>query len=137
MPDTRALALETTQRIRASAGVQSLAPAERAALEQNLARLETALGYGARAADPYAAALDSPVERFNQQFSGAPQASPPPQAAPQPAPPPAGASGPAMLDAFGRRAAEALEAIDFPTFVAGLVTGTFKAIVDASAQQIR
>jgi hypothetical protein len=139
MRDVRALALESTQRVRASAGARALPQAERAALERDLARLEAAFAYGTgAAADPYAATLDSPVERFQQQLAGggAQPAQPTAPANPQPAPAPSPPSSVA-LDPFGRRTAEALEAIDFPKFVAGLVTGTFQAIVDASAQQIR
>jgi hypothetical protein len=38
---------------------------------------------------------------------------------------------------IGERARGALEAVDFPAFVAELIHGTFQAIVDATAQQIR
>ncbi|HET6762715.1 MAG TPA: hypothetical protein VFH27_03560, partial [Longimicrobiaceae bacterium] len=40
-------------------------------------------------------------------------------------------------EAIGERARAALEAVDFPSFVAELIHGTFQAIVDATAQQIR
>jgi hypothetical protein len=39
-------------------------------------------------------------------------------------------------DAIGRRAAALADAIDFPTFVANLVHGTYDAIVDASIKQV-
>jgi hypothetical protein len=38
---------------------------------------------------------------------------------------------------IGERARGALDAVDFPAFVAGLIAGTFQAIVDATTQQIR
>jgi hypothetical protein len=38
---------------------------------------------------------------------------------------------------IGERARAALDAVDFPAFVAGLISGTFQAIVDATTQQIR
>lgn len=41
------------------------------------------------------------------------------------------------VDQFGRRTASALNAIDFPTFISGLITGTFQGIVDSTAQQMR
>ncbi len=54
----------------------------------------------------------------------------PPAQTPQP-------SQAAVTQTIGDRAAAALQAVDFPGFVAALVTGTFKAIVDATAQQVR
>jgi hypothetical protein len=38
---------------------------------------------------------------------------------------------------IGQRAAEALQAVNFPGFVAGLISGVFQAIVDSTAQQLR
>src|SRR5262249_25175833 len=51
--------------------------------------------------------------------------------APAPAPPP-----PPQTSTIGQRAAEALEAVNFPAVVASLLTGAFQAIVDASIQQL-
>ncbi len=59
-----------------------------------------------------------------------------PQAAPAGGP---GASAPPKekaTDAIGRRAAALADAIDFPTFVASLVHGTYDAIVDSSIKQV-
>lgn len=53
--------------------------------------------------------------------------------APAPAPAPAG-TGP--VGRVGEVARATLNAIDFPTFVASLIQGTFQAIVDASIQQM-
>ena len=44
---------------------------------------------------------------------------------------------PSELDQFAGRTHQALQAIDFPHFVSGLISGTFQAIVDATAQQMR
>ena len=53
---------------------------------------------------------------------------------------PSGAPTPApkekATDAIGRRAANLADAIDFPTFVASLVHGTYDAIVDSSIKQV-
>ncbi|WP_175715232.1 hypothetical protein [Burkholderia ambifaria] len=55
---------------------------------------------------------------------------------------PAGGSGASAppkekaTDAIGRRAAALADAIDFPTFVASLVHGTYDAIVDSSIKQV-
>lgn len=54
--------------------------------------------------------------------SGAPGASTPPKEK--------------ATDAIGRRAAALADAIDFPTFVASLVHGTYDAIVDSSIKQV-
>ena len=54
--------------------------------------------------------------------------------APPPAPAPAPSKNP-LADI--RAAGETVDAINFPAFVASLVTGTFKAIVDATSQQLR
>jgi hypothetical protein len=84
------------------------------------------------AADPYAQALD--VLELESKLRPAAARAPAQgdaTAAP-PAPPPV-----RQTAEIGARAATALEAIDFPGFVASLLTGTFQAIVDASAQQIR
>jgi hypothetical protein len=57
-----------------------------------------------------------------------------------PAPTPAGApvaKRPDATEIIGQRVATALEAVAFTDFVAGLVRGTFQAIVDATAQQMR
>ncbi len=99
--------------------------------------------------DPYAQPLDeSPIERDMRQreqqrfVGGGPlpasqrstgQQPPAPTAPPEPtAPPP-----PPGTAQIGDRARRALEAVDFAAFVSGLVTGTFKSIVDATAQQMR
>ena len=40
-------------------------------------------------------------------------------------------------EVLGERARRVLDAVDFPAFVASLIGGTFQAIVDATAQQVR
>ncbi|WP_185643528.1 hypothetical protein [Burkholderia sp. Bp8990] len=70
-----------------------------------------------------------------RQDGALPQAMPAGGAAPA-AP---GGSAPAKekaTDAIGRRAAALADAIDFPTFVASLVHGTYDAIVDSSIKQV-
>jgi hypothetical protein len=76
--------------------------------------------------------------------AGAPGAAPPPPwGAPAPAPvaapaPPApgGAAGSSAVGRAGEVARATLNAIDFPSFVASLIQGTFQAIVNASIQQM-
>src|SRR5437868_1296956 len=78
----------------------------------------------------------------------APAVPPPPQQ-PSPASPsapaasptdggtaPASSSGTSVTGRAGEVARATLNAIDFPSFVASLIQGTFKAIVDASIQQM-
>jgi hypothetical protein len=72
-----------------------------------------------------------------------PRPSPQPSAAAPAAPAPAGGSQPAAggggatpTGRAGEVARATLNAIDFPSFVASLIQGTFKAIVDASIQQM-
>lgn len=131
MADAKGLALEAARRVRLSRGYAGLGASERRVLDRDLSRIEDALAEND--ADPYATSLGSPVEEFQRQLAGGAQPSQTaPQAAPPPPPMPASA-----VDLLGRRTAESLESIDFPRFVAGLVTGTFQAIVDASVQQMR
>src|SRR4051812_37577129 len=95
---------------------QALAPATRDALAQSLGTL--------------AEQLAPPV---------------PPRPAQQPAPAPTPATngttptsggGSTVTGRVGEVARATLNAIDFPSFVASLIQGTFKAIVDASIQQM-
>ena len=137
MGESVSTALEITRGLRTAHGLAELSPGARAAFVRDLDRLDAALtnqryGYAAPQ-DPYAQALD--VSDLEAKLRGGFQ---PPQdraGAPRPAPPPP----PAVKQTaeIGQRAAAALEAIDFPGFVASLLTGTFQAIVDSSAQQVR
>lgn len=118
-PSTSALA--AVQQLRRSRGFAALAEAERGALDRDLERLERALrgqtlGGPDPSADPYAVGL--------AQDPGGP-------AAPPPTPPVPGTAQ------IGRRAADVVEAVNFPGFVASLLQGTFQAIVDATTQQVR
>ncbi len=126
-------ALEITRGLRHAHGLAELSPGARAAFVRDLDRLDATLtnqryGYAAPD-DPYAQALD--VSDLEAKLRGTPP--------PAPAAPPAAPPAPAVKQTaeIGKRAATALQAIDFPGFVASLLTGTFQAIVDASAQQVR
>lgn len=126
------LALETVRRIQESPGFQGLSPREQANLSQDLARISSALSD-----DPWDAALETPLDlqrRLAASRSGNTQ-----QQQQQGEQPPAAPQQPQRQATaeLGARVAETLEAVDFPGFVAGLVTGTFQAIVDATAQQVR
>ena len=127
MTDARQLALDATRRLRDSDGFRRLAATERASFERDLGSLERALGLG----DGWDLALETPLD-LQRRLAGAPERD---QSEPAPAPPRPRPASP--VDLHGQRVGDALEAVDFPGFVAGLVTGTFQAIVDATAQQMR
>src|SRR3954465_3727634 len=84
---------------------------------------------GKSPADPYALALDVPDPTSDPRQQ-------PQQRGAAPAPTPAQPAA-AVTQQIGDRAAAALQAGNSPGFVAALVTGTFQAIVDATAQQVR
>jgi hypothetical protein len=136
MSTQAAAALAATRSIRASQGYAALAHGERQALEADLRRIEGALSAPALSAaaayDPYAMPLETPADLQRMQ-AGLGPAQPQPAA---PAPSPVAPQRPGT-EAIGERARAALEAVDFPSFVAELIHGTFQAIVDATAQQIR
>jgi hypothetical protein len=142
MNDPAAAALAATRSIRQSTGYETLPYAERQALEADLRRIEAALSpapYGAVAAaaahDPYAVSFETPADLQRMRSGGGllPGQQQPVQPQPQQ---PAQAAKPGT-EVIGQRARAALEAVDFPSFVAELINGTFQAIVDATAQQIR
>jgi hypothetical protein len=140
MADKVTTAIEITRGLRRAQGLAELPAGTRAAFMHDLDRLESALAgerYGAPAVDTYAQVLDvlDLETKLRGPTSAAPSrsdASAPPAAAVPPA-------APAVKQTaeIGQRTAAALEAIDFPGFVASLLSGTFQAIVDSSAQQVR
>ena len=142
MTQARDQALEATRRLRASPAFRGLSGGEQAALGRDLERIERALAAQRRyGGDPYAIAAATPDD-LQRDLAGPDSGSPPQQArggnpapapaAPAPAPPP-GKNPLADMKVAG----EIVDAINFPSFVASLVTGTFRAIVDATAQQLR
>jgi len=141
MSDRARLALAAAQALRRSRGYAALEPGERHELDAHLQRLEHALttpGNGQQEPalrDPYAVPLETPADL--QRGFGPQRSSAPPPPAPAAAPPPAVPAPPPGTEVIGARARQALEAVDFPAFVAGLVSGTFQAIVDSTAQQVR
>jgi hypothetical protein len=138
MNDRAALALQVFDQLRQGTAWGGLSAPERASLDHHMNRIAKTLGSPQRApADPYAHLLGTPADLQRQIDQGGAQAGSPtngqapaqPPAAPPPAPP--------ATSQIGQRAADALEAVNFPGFVAALLTGTFKAIVDATTQQVR
>jgi hypothetical protein len=136
MTDRARLALAAAQAVRRSSGYAALETRERQQLDVHLGQLEQALAYGngSEGRDPYAVPLETPAD-LQRGFGPAPRSTPSPTT--QTASPPPAAAPPPGTEVIGARARQALEAVDFPSFVAGLVSGTFQAIVDSTAQQVR
>jgi hypothetical protein len=142
MADQAGIALAAVQalrsQLRTSRQYQDLDPTTRRQLDQDLERIGGRLAQRPRDPhqhDPYARVMEGPLQAAFEASAG--RRSPPaPSATAAPAPPPAPPPPPAT-SVIGQRAAETLEAVNFPAFVASLLTGTFQAIVDASVQQLR
>jgi hypothetical protein len=134
MKDHVSRAIEITRGLRRARGLADMAPTARSAFVRDLDRLELALSAQDGGRDGYAQALD--VLDLEQRLRGT-GATNDGRAAPAPAPAAPAAPPVKQTAEIGQRAGAALEAIDFPGFVASLLTGTFQAIVDSSAQQIR
>jgi hypothetical protein len=140
MTDRAQLALAAARALRASNGYAGLSPHERVELDGHLRRLEQTLGahaHGATLADPFAVPLETPADLQRSFGPPSPSASAAPRTVAAPPGPPPAPAPPPGTEVLGARARQALEAVDFPSFVAGLVSGTFQAIVDTTAQQIR
>lgn len=135
MPDNVALALAITRQIREKAS--TLGPEGARALNRHLDTIERSLGdpYA-----PYALGLDVSSQMAAMQrdahVDGGRRPQEPAAAQPQPAQP-AAPPPRSQTEQLGQRVGTTLEAIDFVGFVSGLITGTFRAIVDASAAQMR
>jgi hypothetical protein len=143
MEERSRLALEATRKLRQSRAFRSLTASEQSALDEDLGRIEQALRPAparAQGRDPYAIGQATPNDLQRDMSGQAPGGQPAPQngsSAPPPAAPAQPAPRPRNVDAYGASTREAIEAVNFPGFVAGLVTGTFQAIVDATTQQLR
>ena len=179
-------ALAATAALRQSPGYRGLLPGERARLDRDLQRIESALRHepaserrygrrgsattrapnhgtrnrgtrnrGTRPSSALAAVLSArPFETpADMRGIGVPARGEPPPTEQAPESPagfpgfgPFGPQPPAeeeperpqtATEVLGERAQRVLNAVDFPTFVASLIGGTFTAIVDATAQQVR
>jgi hypothetical protein len=118
--------------LRAAPAFRSLDPTTQAELLGDLSRIQAAVG----PRDPYALALETPAERMRRQAGfGAPPPAAPANGAPAP---PAATSTPRppATETLAARTGALADEIDFPAFVAGLVRGTFDAIVDATIRQM-
>ena len=142
MQDRTATALAAMRSIRTSPGFTALTPHERRAFDDDVRRIEDALD----PRDPYALPLETP-EDLQRQLAGqmpgqqtrGSMGRPPAQApsAPVQQQPPAQPPAPPGTADIGNRARRALDAVGFPAFVAGLITGTFQSIVESTRTQVR
>lgn len=118
----------------ASPAAQELSPEKRAVLENDLNRIGSYIGELYRTQFALSKQLgQTPVLRRERDVPGEPLAR---AAADPPPPPPADEFSPRAANQVARITEATLNAIAFPTFVADLVQGTFRAIVDASIQQM-
>lgn len=124
----------------ASPAVQSLSADKRAALEHDLNRISSYLGELYRTEFALSKQLgQTPVLRREHDLPSAAPGQPVARAAAgaePPPPPPADEFSPRAANQVARVTEATLNAIAFPTFVADLVQGTFRAIVDAAIQQM-
>jgi hypothetical protein len=110
-------------------------PVTQAAVLRDLGTVESALWSrpGPDRGDDYAFGLATPWERIRRGPATDP--------APAPAAPETGAAAPsgprvAATESIASRAGALSDEVDFPSFVAGLLSGTFDAVVDATIRQI-
>ena len=143
MNEKAQLALGATRRLRESAAFRGLAGSERDRLGADLDRIERALGgaapvlRGASYGDPYAIAHATPADLLRDlDGPGRSPSAPGPRGGAPAAPPPAPPARKTPFEQFAG-VGGAIDGIDFPRFVASLIQGTFQAIVDATAQQLR
>lgn len=119
-----------------TASFRELDPPTRQALRDSMTRVAEFLATSPDA--PYATQL-APLD-LQQRLRPQEPSTPAPAPAPSPTPQPAGGTpaptgGPTAR--VGEVARATLSAIDFPSFVASLIQGTFQAIVDSSIQQMQ
>lgn len=110
-------------------------------LDRSLSQIQRVLGTGNGHANGNGLARQmAPDLRSQLSPGGAPAPAPTsgfaPNGAPAPSPAPAASGGQGPVGRVGEVARATLNAIDFPSFVASLIQGTFQAIVDASIQQM-
>lgn len=142
MNEKAVLALSATRRLRDSAAFRGLTGQERDRIGADLDRIERALdGTNARPhygspRDPYAVAQATPAD-LQRDLGG--QARPQSSSRSGSAPAAVPSAAPARKTPFEQFAAtgDAVDAINFSGFVASLIQGTFQAIVNATAQQLR
>lgn len=115
-----------------------LDPATQSSLVRDLGTIRRSLGHEA-SSDPYALTLDTPQDLARRRLEARQRGQQGGQnGGGAPAPPAAGTPGPraAATETLAARAGALSDEINFPAFVAGLVHGTFDAIIDATIRQM-
>lgn len=137
----RTLAANAAPVLAQSAAFRGLPVASQQAILGDLDRIRAALTPAP--SDPYALSLDTPEDFLARRRVGTDGASPSDgqtqtPAAAAPAGPDTSNAGPrqAATETIAARAGALSDEINFPAFVAGLVHGTFDAIVDATIRQM-
>jgi hypothetical protein len=134
----RRLTEQLAAKLEQSPAFRQLEPTARTALLRDLHTIQQSLAPSARAADPYSFALDTPNDlatRLQQARRGGAQPSngePTEDGSTSAAP----VTRKAATETLAARAGALSDEINFPDFVAGLVHGTFDAIVNASIRQM-
>jgi hypothetical protein len=132
----RQLAADAASMLGRAPSFHRLDPATQAALVGDLGTINRALG------DPYALSLETPQDLATRRRlafgrGGVPSSGPTPAQAPADgSATPTPAPRVAATETIAARAGALADEIDFPSFVAGLVHGTFDAIVDATIRQM-
>jgi hypothetical protein len=131
----RQLAADAASMLGRAPSFHRLDPATQAALVGDLDTINRALG------DPYALSLETPQDlaaRRRMAFGrgGVPMTGQAPAQPPADAAAPTPAPRVAATETLAARAGALADEINFPSFVAGLVHGTFDAIVDATIRQM-
>ena len=142
----RQLAAEAGPLLERSPSFQCLEPTTQAAILLDLGKIRYALSTepaAPRRNDPYALTLDTPEDfrrRLGQRHPTNGQSASGDAANPGGAASASGTGSPgprvAATESLARRAGALSDEINFPAFVAGLVHGTFDAIVDATIRQM-
>ncbi|MCG3158215.1 MAG: hypothetical protein DKINENOH_04856 [bacterium] len=143
-PEIRAardLAEQAASKLQQSAAFRQLDAATQLSLLLDLEKIRRTFtqtsGAVPAASDPYAFALETP-EDFTRRRSHFQRGGEQQMPAQEPATTEGNAPAPrrAATETLAERAGALIDEIDFPAFVAGLVHGTFDAIVDASIRQM-
>jgi hypothetical protein len=136
----RSLAAEAAVKLRSSPDFQRLGAAAQANLLRDLGRIRGALApqpaplARATGRDPYSFAMETPADLRRRLFAGSAPAAPAPQEN-APATPPA-APRKSATETLAQRTGALIDEVDFPGFVAGLIHGTFDAMVNAAIRQM-
>lgn len=151
----RSVVAQTSAMLERAPSFRQLAPSVQAAITRDLGAIQGAFDQherGTRAPydpytlsleapmpqrhDPYALSLETPNDLARRRVLSRRGASAPGPETPAEAPAPTPGPRVAATETLAQRAGALSDEIDFPTFVAGLVHGTFDAIVDANIRQM-